>query len=122
MLQATADGAEAAAGSLQLSAPHAEPPQRTDAHAATPRPPPRSSAAAAADGAHAGRDAAAADPGRETLESGDARLRRSTADGEGAAADAELEAAVLDTLTDVVLTGEPFTDVPVNRNIKTQSL
>ncbi|KAK9834027.1 hypothetical protein WJX81_004391 [Elliptochloris bilobata] len=29
---------------------------------------------------------------------------RSTADGEGAAADAELEAAVLDTLTDVVLT------------------
>lgn len=33
--------------------------------------------------------------------------RESTADGEAAAADAELEAAVLDTLTDVVLTGAP---------------
>lgn len=33
--------------------------------------------------------------------------RESTADGAGAAADAELEAAVLDTLTDVVLTGAP---------------
>ena len=106
MLQAAGDGAEAAADSLHPEAPHAEPPQRPDAHAATPRPPPRGSAGAAADGGHAGRNAAAGDPGREALDAGDAHLRRSTADGEGAAADAELEAAVLDTLTDVVLTGE----------------
>ncbi len=52
-----------------------------------------------------GREAAAADPERETPDAGDPRLRRSTADGDGAAADAEQEAAVLDTLTDVVLSG-----------------
>ena len=108
--------------SLHSSAPHAEQPQRPDAHATTPRPPPRSSAAAAADGARAGRDAAAADPERAALDAGDARLRRSTADGDGAAADAELEAAVLDTLTDVVLTGEPSTDAPVNYEENLESL
>ena len=51
--------------------------------------------------------AAAADPGMGPLDAGDPELRRSTAEGEGAAADAELEAAVLDTLTDAVLTGAP---------------
>jgi len=40
----------------------------------------------------------------------------STADGEGAAADAELEAAVLDSLTDVVLSGAHLLNCAVNIN------